>query len=87
MRSQPVEFLEDIEAGLRAAQAYYDSWRSDGSAFLLQQFRDSEIKRSGVAKYAACTQDFRSSNSCRSHAGSRRMSSTAATRAMWSATS
>ena len=41
MRSQPVEVLEDVEADLRAAQAYYDSWRTDGSAFFLRQFRDT----------------------------------------------
>ncbi len=41
MRSQPVEVLEDVVADLRAAQAYYDSWRHNGSTFFLQQFRDT----------------------------------------------
>lgn len=41
MKSQPVEVLEDVEADLRAAMAFYDSWRSDGSAFFRQQFRDT----------------------------------------------
>ena len=41
MKNQPVEVLEDVETDLWAAMAYYDSWRSDGSTFFLQQFRDT----------------------------------------------
>ncbi len=41
MKSQPVEVLEEVEADLRAAIAFYDSWRSDGSAFFRQHFRET----------------------------------------------
>ena len=41
MKSQPVEALEVVEADLRAACAFYDSWRTDGSAFFRQQFRET----------------------------------------------
>ena len=41
MRSQPVEALEIVEADLRAARSFYDSWRSDGSRYLQARFHET----------------------------------------------
>ncbi len=41
MRSQTVEALEIVEADLRAARSFYDSWRSDGSSYLQARFRET----------------------------------------------
>lgn len=41
MKSQPVEFLEDIEADLRDARAFYDSWQSHGGLRFHEKFRET----------------------------------------------
>lgn len=41
MKSQPVEFLEDIEADLRDARAFYDSWQTDGGIRFHEKFRET----------------------------------------------
>ena len=41
MRSQRVEALEEIEADLRDARLYYDSWRSDGSGYFKKHFDET----------------------------------------------
>ena len=41
MNSQPVEFLESIEADLRAARAFYDSWQSYGGLRFHEKFREA----------------------------------------------
>ena len=41
MRSQPVEFLEPVEADLRHARAYYDSWQTGGGARIQEKFRET----------------------------------------------
>ena len=41
MRSQRVEALEAIEEDLRDATSYYDSWKSDGSAYFKKQFDET----------------------------------------------
>jgi hypothetical protein len=41
VNSQPVEFLEPIEADLRAARAFYDSWQTDGGRKFHEKFRDT----------------------------------------------
>ena len=40
MNSQRVEFLEEIEADLRDARAFYDSWQTDGGVRFHEKFRD-----------------------------------------------
>ena len=41
MRSQRVEALEAVAADLLYAREYYDSWRSDGSAYFKGQFDET----------------------------------------------
>ena len=41
MRSQKVEALEVVEADLRYARAYYDSWMLGGSEYFQGQFRET----------------------------------------------
>ncbi|MEO5958260.1 MAG: hypothetical protein ABIZ49_05065 [Opitutaceae bacterium] len=41
MKSQPVEFLEPIEADLLAARAFYDSWQTDGGVHFHEKFREA----------------------------------------------
>ena len=41
MRSQPVEFLEFVEADLRYARAYYDSWKAKGADWFQQRFPEA----------------------------------------------
>jgi len=40
MKTQRVEALEVVAEDLRDARSYYDSWRSDGSAYFQKQFRE-----------------------------------------------
>jgi plasmid stabilization system protein ParE len=37
----PVEFLEEIEADLREAREFYDSWLVDGRAHFQEKFRET----------------------------------------------
>ena len=41
MKEQPVEFLEGIEADLRAARAFYDSWQTEGGVRFHEKFRET----------------------------------------------
>ena len=41
MRSQRAEALEAVAADLICAREYYDSWRSDGSAYFKAQFDET----------------------------------------------
>ena len=41
MKQQPVEFLEAIEADLRVARAFYDSWQPDGGHHFHAKFRET----------------------------------------------
>ena len=41
MKGQPVEFLDFIEADLRYARAYYDSWLTGGGAVFHERFRET----------------------------------------------
>jgi hypothetical protein len=41
VKSQPVEFLEPIEADLRDARAFYNSWQTDGGARFHEKFRET----------------------------------------------
>ena len=43
MNSQPVEFLAPIEADLRAARAFYDSWQTDGGLRFHEKFRETVL--------------------------------------------
>jgi len=39
MNGRPVIFLEPVEADLRLAMQFYDSWRGDGGAGFLKRRR------------------------------------------------
>ena len=41
MKSQPVEFLEFVEADLRYAHDYYDSWQTNGHRLFQEKFRET----------------------------------------------
>ena len=41
MKNQPVEVLQAVEEDLRAAMAFYDSWRYDGGNYFWHQYRDT----------------------------------------------
>ena len=41
MKQQSVEFLEEIEADLRAARAFYDSWLTNGGVLFHEKFRET----------------------------------------------
>lgn len=41
MKSQPVEFLEQVEHELRYAREFYDSWLSGGSTVFQERFREA----------------------------------------------
>lgn len=41
MKSQPVEFLEQVEHDLRYAKDFYESWKWNGAQDFMQRFRES----------------------------------------------
>jgi hypothetical protein len=41
VKGQPVEFLDFIEADLRYARAYYDSWLTGGGVVFHERFRET----------------------------------------------
>ena len=41
MRTQPVEFLEPVEADLRQARVFYESWQFEGAQKFLAKFLET----------------------------------------------